>query len=140
MTRYLGVDYGTKRVGLAISDGLGLTARPMEVVQRADAVDRIAQIVKGETVEVIVVGLPTGLSGIEGESARLARELGAELEASTGAQVDFVDERFTSKMAESALLESGMRRRDRKENIDKVAAALFLQDYLDHPRKGSGGN
>jgi putative Holliday junction resolvase len=112
----------------------------MEVVQRSDAVTRIAEIVTHEGVEVIVVGLPTGLSGNEGESARLARELGAQLETSTGVRVDFVDERFTSKIAESALLESGMSRQDRKQNVDKVAAAVFLQDYLDHPPKGNHGN
>jgi len=77
------------------------------------------------------MGLPTGLSGDEGASAEQARELGAELAEATGVAVEYVDERFTSRMAEAALLESGMKRRDRKENVDKVAAAIFLQDYLD---------
>ena len=77
------------------------------------------------------MGLPTGLSGDEGTSADQARALGAELAEATGVAVEYFDERFTSRMAEAALLESGMKRRDRKENVDKVAAAIFLQDYLD---------
>lgn len=131
MTRYLGVDYGTKRVGLALSDPLGLTAQPLDVVPRSEVVDRVRELVATESVGVLVVGLPTGLSGDEGASAEQARELGAELAEATGVAVEYVDERFTSRMAEAALLESGMKRRDRKENVDKVAAAIFLQDYLD---------
>lgn len=131
MTRYLGVDYGTKRVGLALSDPLGLTAQPLDVVPRSEVVDRVRELVATESVAVLVMGLPTGLSGDEGASAEQARELGAELAEATGVAVEYVDERFTSRMAEAALLESGMKRRDRKENVDKVAAAIFLQDYLD---------
>jgi len=131
VTRYLGVDYGTKRVGLALSDPLGLTAQPLDVVPRSEVVDRVRELVATESVAVLVMGLPTGLSGDEGASAEQARELGAELAEATGVAVEYVDERFTSRMAEAALLESGMKRRDRKENVDKVAAAIFLQDYLD---------
>ncbi len=131
MTRYLGVDYGTKRVGLALSDPLGLTAQPLDVVPRSEVVDRVRELVATESVGVLVMGLPIGLSGDEGSSAEQARELGAELAEATGVAVEYVDERFTSRMAEAALLESGMKRRDRKENVDKVAAAIFLQDYLD---------
>ena len=131
MTRYLGVDFGTKRVGLALSDPLGLTAQPLDVVPRSEVVDRVRELVATESVGVLVMGLPTGLSGDEGASAQQARELGAELAEATGVAVEYVDERFTSRMAEAVLLESGMKRRDRKENVDKVAAAIFLQDYLD---------
>lgn len=131
MTRYLGVDYGTKRVGLAISDGLGITARPLEVVKRTEAVSRITAIVAELQVDKIVVGMPTGLGGGEGESAIGARELGDELAEAAGVEVVFFDERFTSRMAEGALLESGMKRRDRRATVDKVAAAIILQSYLD---------
>lgn len=131
MIRYLGVDYGTKRVGIAISDGLGLTARPLEVVRRSDAADRIAELVEEYEVGKLIVGMPTGLGGQEGESAQGARTLADELAARTDVEVEFVDERFTSRMAEGALLESGMKRRDRREAVDKVAAAIILQGFLD---------
>ena len=131
MSRYLGVDYGTKRVGLAISDGLGLTARPLEVVARQDLEPELRKIVDEYPVDGVVVGLPTGLRGHEGESAEGARELGKEIERILDVPIHYIDERFTSRMAESALLESGMRRRERKETVDKVAAAIILQTFLD---------
>lgn len=134
MRRCLGIDYGSKRVGLALSDPLGLTASPLAVVDRRLAVEEIVAIAKERDVGTIVIGLPTGLGGDEGTSAADARKLGDELALATGVVVVFHDERFTSKMAESALLESGMRRRERKETVDKVAAAIILQDYLDSLR------
>ncbi len=134
MSRLLGVDYGTKRVGLAISDALGLTARPLSVVPRTSAVDEVIGIVKEQEIGTIVVGLPTGLSGDEGMSASEARKLADELRSATGVEVVLVDERYTSRMAESSLLESGMKRRKRRESLDKVAAAIILQDYLDRIR------
>jgi putative Holliday junction resolvase len=133
VTRILGIDYGTKRIGLAISDGLGLTARPLEVVARGDLETALRRIDEEYGIDGVVLGLPTGLSGDEGASAAGARELGAEVGQILGVEVLFIDERFTSRMAESALLESGMKRRDRKETIDKVAAAIILQTYLDAP-------
>jgi len=131
VTRYLGVDYGTKRVGLAISDGLGLTARPLEVVPRDIVVERVRELDEEYKIKMVIVGLPTGLSGEEGVSAVGARTLGRELLAATGIPVDYLDERFTSKLAEDVLLQSGMKRRQRRETVDKVAAAIILQDYLD---------
>lgn len=131
MSRYLGVDFGTKRVGLAISDSLGMTARPLSVVPRASAVDEVVVLVKEQDIGTIVVGLPTGLSGGEGMSATEARKLADELASATGVDIVLLDERFTSRLAEVALLESGMKRRRRRETVDKVAAAIILQDYLD---------
>ena len=131
MSRYLGVDFGTKRVGLAISDSLGMTARPLSVVSRATAVAEVAILVKEQDIGTIVVGLPTGLSGGEGMSATEARKLADELASATGVDIVLLDERFTSRLAEVALLESGMKRRRRRETVDKVAAAIILQDYLD---------
>ena len=136
MSRFLGVDYGTKRVGLAISDGLGLTARPLEVVASAEAVDRIVALAAEHDARTIVLGLPTGLSGVEGVSAEGARALGEELSAA-GLTVELVDERFTSRMAEGALLESGMKRRHRRATVDMVAAAIILQSYLDQRPLGN---
>lgn len=131
MTRYLGVDFGTKRVGLAISDATGLLASPLDVVGRGEAVEKVAELVVEHGVGGLVVGLPTALSGEEGRSARDARILGAELGAETGLPVIFVDERFTSRIAEDSLIETGMRRRKRRETVDKAAAALLLQGFLD---------
>lgn len=138
MSRALGVDYGTKRVGLAVSDGLRLTARPLEVVPAKNAVERIAEITETHDIDVIVIGLPTTMGGVEGDAARSARALAAEIEARTGAEVVLADERFTSRIADSALLESGMKRRARRDTVDKVAAAIILQGYLDAER--SPGN
>lgn len=134
MSRYLGVDYGTKRVGLAISDGLGITARPLEVVTRKGLAEALRRITGDYPVDGVVVGLPTALAGHEGESAKGARDLGSEIADLLDVKVEYVDERFTSRMAESALLESGMKRRDRKGTVDKVAAAIILQTYLDSRR------
>jgi putative Holliday junction resolvase len=132
VTRILGVDYGSKRVGLAISDGLGMTASPLDVVARGAVVEYATNLSKETELGKIVVGLPTSLGGAEGTTAEAARKLGAELGEATGLPVHFHDERFTSRMAESSLLESGMKRRERRSKVDKVAAALILQDYLDH--------
>jgi putative holliday junction resolvase len=134
VSRSLGVDYGTKRVGLAISDALGITARPLSVVSRSTVVAEVVNLVKEHDVGTIVVGLPTGLSGDEGMSASEARKLADELGAATGVELILVDERYTSRIAEDALLESGMKRRKRRESVDKVAAAIILQDYLDRTK------
>ena len=131
MARYLGIDYGTKRVGIAISDGLGLTARPLEVVARADVAERVGDIVSMYGVTRLIIGLPTALGGHEGASAEGARALGEELGAATGVEIEYVDEKFTSRMAEKTLLDAGMKRRKRRETVDKVAAAIILQAYLD---------
>lgn len=131
MTRVLGVDCGSKRVGLALSDSLGLGATPHGVVVRDRAEAEIGRLVSEMDIDLIVVGLPTGLSGHEGTSAADARNLGAGLKRLTGVEVVFRDERFTSRMAEERLLETGMKRRDRRSAVNKMAAAIILQDYLD---------
>ncbi len=138
MSRYLGIDYGTKRIGLAISDGLGLTARPLEVVARHELADFLRELVEEYTIDGVVVGLPTGLGGHEGDSAAGARTLAGEVGSLLGVPVELVDERFTSRMAEKSLLEAGMKRRRRKETVDKVAAAIILQTFLD--RRAGPGN
>jgi len=136
VTRFIGIDYGSKRVGVAISDGLGLTAQPLEVVPRARVVARILELVAEYGAETVVMGLPTGLSGGEGVSAKEARSLAKELE-SVDLAVEFMDERFTSRMAEDVLLESGMKRKQRRDTVDKVAAAIILQGYLDRRARGN---
>lgn len=141
MSRYLGIDYGTKRVGLAISDGIGLTATPLEVVSRKELESTLRRISEEYDLEGVIMGLPTGLSGHEGESAEGARALAEEISALLEVDVEYVDERFTSRMAESALLEAGLKRRERKETVDKVAAAIILQAFLDSRRsRGNSGD
>ena len=131
MSRYLGVDYGTKRIGIAISDPLGLTARPLQVVARNDLKGMLRSINDEYSISEVIVGMPTALGGHQGESAEGARQLGEEIGNILEVPVRYVDERFTSRMAESALLESGMKRQERRETVDKVAAAIILQAFLD---------
>jgi putative Holliday junction resolvase len=130
VSRCIGVDVGTRRVGLALSDPIGLTATPLDVVDRANALKEIIRLAQIHDVGTIVIGLPTSLGGGEGTSAVDARSFGDQLAEATTTEIVYFDERFTSRMAESALLESGMKRRERKDTIDKVAAAIILQDYL----------
>ncbi|HJU82345.1 MAG TPA: Holliday junction resolvase RuvX [Acidimicrobiia bacterium] len=132
--RALGLDFGHKRVGVAISDELRIAAHALMVVPRREAPARVADLVEEYGVIEIVIGLPTSLSGQEGESARAARDFGREIEEATGLAVTWVDERFTSKDAERVMLEAGTRRRARRANLDKVAATVILQSFLDRRR------
>ncbi|MDJ0925006.1 MAG: Holliday junction resolvase RuvX [Acidimicrobiia bacterium] len=131
--RVIGLDPGERRIGVALSDPLGIIAQPHVVLdRRADDVLRaIRDICVEHDVEKVVIGLPRGLSGIEGSAAEKARSFGAQVGEETGCEIVFFDERFTTVQAEAALLESGMRRRRRREKVDKVAAAMMLQGYLD---------
>ncbi len=130
--RVLAVDPGTVRIGLALSDPLRIVAQPLDVVPAGSAgLDAIARIVVDEGVTEIVVGLPINLNGTEGAAAAAARELAAELETRTGLPVHLVDERFTTRTAEQAMLEGGARRRTRRDRRDQVAAALILRHYLE---------
>jgi putative Holliday junction resolvase len=133
-TRLLGVDFGTVRVGLAVSDPDRKLAFPLEVYERrsrdADAAFFRA-LVQREEVAGLVVGLPVHLDGREGEKAVAARAFGAWLTEVTGLPVTFCDERFTTVQAESALWEAGLTHKRRKQRRDKVAAQMLLQGYLD---------
>lgn len=137
MGRVLAVDPGTIRVGLAVSDALRITAQPLDVVPAADAVDRIVAVSRELDIEEIVVGLPVTERGVEGASAQAARQLGEQIADATGLPVSTIDEKYTSRMAESAMIEGGISRRDRRANVDKVAAALILRTFLDSPRNRS---
>ena len=131
--RVLGLDHGTRRVGIAISDALRLTAQPLEVVASAKAVARVAAIVAEYEISEIVVGIPTSLDGKEGTPAAAARCFGSEVELATGIEATYVDERFTTVTAEKAMLEAGAKRQVRRQSLDKVAAAIILQGFLDRP-------
>lgn len=135
--RILGVDPGERRVGIAISDPTCILASPLEVIDRtrSGVADRIDAICREYDVETIVVGLPVSLSGEEGESAARARALGEEIASATERNLVYWDERFTSVEAERSMIEAGVRRKQRRETTDKVAAAVLLQGYLDHQNR-----
>jgi putative Holliday junction resolvase len=133
LTRYLGIDPGERRIGVALSDPLGIIAQPHIVLdrRRGSVLEEIRAMCAEYGVAKIVIGLATSLTGAEGSAAGRARELGDEIAEATGCEVVFFDERFTTVQAEAALLEGGMKRRKRRETVDKVAAAVMLQGYLD---------
>lgn len=131
--RVLALDPGSRRIGVAVSDPLRLTAGPLRVIDRrsGDAFGEIREIVGEYQPDLIVVGLPVSLRGGEGAAAAEARRFGEEVGRVTGLPVEYVDERFTTRTAESAMLEGGVRRRDRRDRVDKVAAAVILQQFLE---------
>ena len=134
--RVLALDPGTRRVGVAVSDPLGITAQPHSVLDAEDP-DLMGQIVRLGAdlgVERIVVGLPVSLNGTEGPAAATARTFAAAVAGATGLPVDLADERFTSVSAERVLVAAGLSGRRRRAVRDRVAAAVLLQAYLDGGR------
>ena len=133
-TRLLGVDYGTVRVGLSISDAERRLASPLAILARATP-ERDATyfraLVEEEQVGGLVIGLPVHLNGREGQKAREARAFGAWLAEKTGLPLVFWDERFSTVEAESALWQAGLTHKRRKARRDRVAAQIMLQAYLD---------
>lgn len=132
--RRLGIDFGTVRVGLAISDPDGIVASPLATYERrnrdADAA-YFRKLIEDEDVAQLIVGLPMHTDGREGAKAKEAREFGAWLGETTGLPVTFYDERFTTVQAESALWEAGLTHKRRKDRRDRVAAQIMLQAYLE---------
>lgn len=131
--RVLALDVGERRIGVAVSDPLGLTAQSVDTIERKSLradLDAIAALLERYGTDRVLVGLPSLLSGREGEQARATREFARQLEA-RGWQVRFYDERMTTAIARGALIESGMRRDRRKRYIDRVAATIILQGFLD---------
>lgn len=135
--RILALDPGERRIGLALSDPTGIIASPYAVIDRRtdDVAQRLQRICRDEDVSRIVVGLPVTLDGREGQAAAAARELARLAAEATDLDVILHDERFSTVTAEQALLEGGMRRAERREVRDKVAAAVLLQSYLDGDRR-----
>ena len=135
--RILGLDFGSKTVGVAVSDGLLLTAQGVETIERKDASKlrktcaRIEELIAEYEVTEIVLGLPKNMNNTEGERVEKTKAFGEMLERRTGLPVHYWDERLTTVAAEQILMESGVRRENRKAVIDKVAAGLILQGYLD---------
>lgn len=135
--RVLGLDHGERRIGVAVSDATGTIASPHSVIDQrgGDVFERLRSLIAEYEVELVVVGLPLQLSGEEGTSARSARAFADTVTEATGLPVALQDERFTTVTAEDALIEGGVRRRERREVRDKVAAAVMLQGYLDGRRR-----
>jgi putative pre-16S rRNA nuclease len=138
--RVLALDLGTRRIGVAISDLTGTVASPLTVLERSTSRrhdhERIAAVVREEDAELVVVGLPLSLSGEEGPAARAARTEASALATLVGVPIETFDERLTTVTAERALTEAGVRGRARRQLVDKVAAAVILQAFLDR-RHGS---
>jgi putative Holliday junction resolvase len=132
VTRILGVDWGTKRVGVAVSDPDRHLARPLPTVEAAtpaEAVQGVLRAARTEGADIVLVGLPVHMNGEEGASARKARRLGDALEKA-GLTVIYRDERLTTEEAMELLRRQG-ERRPAKERVDQMAALVLLQDYLD---------
>ena len=132
--RILGIDFGTRRVGAAVSDPRRSIATPLEVYERrAPRQDarHYKTLVEENDVERIVIGLPVHLTGREGASAGLARAWGTWLSEATGLPVVYYDERYTTVDAEDSLIEAGLKRSKRKGLRDMLAARILLQNYLD---------
>lgn len=137
MGRMLALDWGRVRVGVALSDALGLLATPYDTYQakpREQLLDRIVGLVQREMVDRVIIGLPLNMDGTEGASATEARRLGQEL-TERGLQVVYYDERLSSYEAESRLRSMGRKPSRDKERVDRAAAAIILQEYLDTHRE-----
>jgi len=135
----MGLDVGTKYIGVAVSDELGMIAQGRERVLRETdekAVDRIKDIAGEYDVEKVIVGYPVNMDGSVGERARDSRDFASLIESRAGLSVELWDERLSTKEAEEAMIEGGASRRRRKDKVDKLAAQIILQGYLD--RKNAG--
>ena len=140
--RILGLDYGSKTVGVAVCDPLGITAQMVETIvrEREDklrrTLARIQALVEEYKIERIVLGYPKNMNNTLGERAARTEEFKAALERRTGIPVILWDERLSTAAAERVLIERGVRREHRKETVDQIAAAPILQGYLDSLRAG----
>ena len=136
--RILGLDYGSKTVGVAVSDPLGFTAQGVEIIRRKSenkmrqTLARIEELIAQYQVEEIVLGLPNNMNNTLGDRAEKSLELKETLERRTGLPVVMWDERLTTVSANRVLMETGVRRENRKEHVDEIAAVFILQGYLDY--------
>ncbi|MCD7837017.1 MAG: Holliday junction resolvase RuvX [Lachnospiraceae bacterium] len=140
--RIMGLDFGSKTVGVAVSDPLLMTAQGLEIIRRKEenklrrTLARIESLIQEYEVSELVLGLPKNMNDTEGERARLSYEFKDKLERRTGLKVTMWDERLTTVAADKAMIEAGIRRENRGEYVDMIAATLILQGYLDR-RKNS---
>ena len=136
--RIMGLDFGSKTVGVAVSDPLLLTAQGIEIIRRKEenklrqTLARIEALILEYGVEQIVLGLPKNMNDSEGDRVHATKEFAEKLERRTALPVVFWDERLTTVAADRAMMEAGIRRENRKEHVDRIAAGLILQGYLDY--------
>jgi len=136
--RLLGLDVGTRTIGLAVSDEGGAVATPLRTISREGGLKDLEAVAAARAehdAAALVIGMPLDLDGGEGDAARRVRALGARLAEHLGCPVHYWDERFSTVAAERALLEGNVRRRKRKQVINHIAAALILQGFIDHQRQ-----
>lgn len=135
--RIMGLDFGSKTVGVAISDELLITAQGIEIIRRKEenklrqTLARIEELIAEYDVTEIVLGLPKNMNGTEGERVQLSMDFKEKLERRTGLLVTMWDERLTTVAANNAMMEAGIRREHRKDYVDKIAAIFILQGFLD---------
>jgi len=137
VTRYLGLDLGTRRIGVAVSDELGFTAQPLQTLEpktEDEALAAIRSLLDRYGVREVVVGLPKNMNGTLGPAAEQALAFAKRLEEGGLAKVTLWDERLTSRAAERLLIEADVRRSKRKRAVDQMAAVLILQGFLDRSR------
>ncbi|MDG0871659.1 Holliday junction resolvase RuvX [Paenibacillus thiaminolyticus] len=133
--KILGLDYGDRKIGVAVSDAFGWTAQGLEVIVRRkpeDDLRRIGDIIKEHGVEEIVIGLPKNMNGTIGPRGEISRSYAEVLKQSFGLPVHLWDERLSTVSAERTLLEADVSRKKRRQVIDKMAATIILQTYLDY--------
>lgn len=134
MERILGLDIGTKRIGVAISDPLGITAQPLMTIERESKkkdLEAIEALLDQYQVRKVVVGMPFNMNGTIGTSGEMAKMVGEKIKNKFKIELIYVDERLSTVSAERVLIEGDIRREERKNIIDKVAASYILQTYLD---------
>ncbi|UCE59663.1 MAG: Holliday junction resolvase RuvX [Phycisphaerales bacterium] len=140
MTRYLGIDYGSKRIGLAISDPNTGIASPLSTIEVTGGlrqhVDAVAQFLAEYEVDALVVGLPLNMDGIEGGQAKVTMAFGDELSQVTSLPIHYHDERLSSRSAVELLLPAELTRKKKKARLDSVAAQVMLQDFLNAQTEG----
>ena len=139
--RIMGLDFGSNTVGVAISDPLFITAQGIEIIRRKDenklrqTLARIEELIQEYEVEEIVLGLPKNMNDTAGPRAMITMEFKEKLERRTGLMVHTWDERLTTVAADKAMMEAGIRRENRKEYVDKIAAVFILQGFLDYRKR-----
>lgn len=135
--RLMGLDVGEKTIGVAKSDELGLTAQGLEVIRRKsleEDLNRLVELINEYEIEEIIVGLPKNMNGTIGPRAELIKDFSEDIKSKIEIPISFWDERLTTVVAEKTLLEANVSRKKRKKVIDKIAAMLILQGYLDMKR------
>ncbi|MHC4695115.1 MAG: Holliday junction resolvase RuvX [Planctomycetota bacterium] len=144
MTRYLGIDYGTKRIGLAVSDAETDIASPLTAIDARGSVaaqaKAVAEIATDYVADAFVVGLPLNMDDTEGRQAELTRAFGDELAYLTDLPVHYHDERLSSLWADELLAPAELTRKKKKRHLDPVAAQVMLQDFLDKRARQSGSD